>query len=244
MVVDQTQDPHFMSHPEVRMYLSALLPTLIAESDRGAVLLAASQIDEELRKLFEALIPEGTSRNRRKDIFNRMGPFGGFSSKLEVAFVCRLLPDNIVRAAHKLRGLRNTVAHEANAFTLKAHKKTLYEMFACMGPGVDVGVNQVAMNVMLEGILREMTTIERSDERGVTIFADRQEALEYLGADAELLRVASEHQHRWELGIGVGVICGMIILHREKTLEALGPRRTVAFQATASRSVTAENPEE
>ena len=222
-----SEERHFMAHPEVEEYLRDLLPTLISESDRGAVLLAASQIDEQLKRLFECLLPEKTSNKRKKEIFNPTGPFGGFCSKLDVAYVCRVLPASLVQAIHKFRKLRNTVAHEALSFRLQDHKQDIYEIFALVGPGVDLGVNRMALELMFESMLAQLTTVESPTDEGKPLFEDRGAVLDYLGKNAHLFKVAADHQQRWELGIGVGIICGLITYHRERLVAALGPENTL-----------------
>lgn len=111
---------HFLSHPELRPYFDEIVPLLISESDRGAVLLRVSKIDQYLKDFFEKLVPESVSGKRRKDIFNYSGVFGTLSSKLDIALVCRLLSPEIVKAAHKLRKIRNDLAHQTSAFNLNA----------------------------------------------------------------------------------------------------------------------------
>ena len=43
---------HFLDHPEVQNHFENVLPIIIEESDRGSVLLAASQLESILEKAF------------------------------------------------------------------------------------------------------------------------------------------------------------------------------------------------
>lgn len=235
---DRSDDSHFMAHLDVQPYLQKLLPAIIGESDRGAVLLAASQIDEQLKQLFETILPVNTSKKRKKDIFNLTGPFGSFSAKLDVAYVCRLLPATLITAIHRFRKLRNDVAHEALKFRLKDHKDQIYEIFSLVGPGVDLGVNRMALEFMMENMLGHVTSIESPTEEGKPLFESRQAVFEYLRENPGFLKNVEDHQQRWELGVGVGIICGLIVYHRDRLAVALGPNNTLV---SAFRSVEKSN---
>lgn len=226
-VASPAEDRHFVDHPEIRAYFRDLFPSLLAESDRGAVLLGAAQVDEQLKLLFESLLPSDTSNKRKKEIFSFTGPFGGFSSKLDVAYVCRLLPPSLIKAIHKFRMLRNDVAHEATSFDLKDHQEEIYRIFALVGVGVEAGINRMAVELMVNNMLNRLTTVEHPIDEGKPLFENRSAALAYLHENTDLLNVLEPDRPRWELGIGVGLICGSIIHHREKLSVALASSETI-----------------
>ena len=230
-----------MHHPEVETYLRDLFPTIAAESDRGAVLLGASQIDEQLRLLFEHLVPPSTSNNRKKEIFNVNGPFGSFSSKLDVAYVCRLLPGSLIGAIHRFRKLRNDVAHKALAFRLQEHREEIYRIFAMVGPGVDAGVSQMTVEMMLENMLGRLVALEHPIEKGKALFENRSAALAYLDENRHHLKVLEADRPRWELGIGIGLICGLIIYHRDCLSQAIGINET--FGITSKKRTRKKEPD-
>ncbi|MDZ4261754.1 MAG: hypothetical protein U1B30_05415, partial [Pseudomonadota bacterium] len=80
-------EEHFMDHPDVKIFMNQLFPILVKESDRGAVLLASSQIDEQLNNFFDQLVPSKTSNKRKKEILSYPGPFSTLASKLNIAYV-------------------------------------------------------------------------------------------------------------------------------------------------------------
>lgn len=223
-----SEERHFLDHPEVSTYLRNLFPTIIAESDRGAVLLGASQVDEQIKLLFDSLTPPSTGNKRKKEIFSLTGPFGGFAAKLDVAYVCRLLPATLIEAIHKLRKLRNDVAHKATTFSLKNHQKEIYDIFALLGPGVDMGVNRWAVELMVDSMLERLTTLEHPIDKGKPLFESKTAALDYLNQNKHHLNILEADQPRWEIGLGVGLICGLIIYHRERLLGVIGVRETFA----------------
>ncbi len=136
------EDRHFMSHPEIATYMRDLFPCIIAESDRGAILLGTAQIDEQLNLLFAHLIPSATKQNyKNREISDSSKPFRDLGTKLRIAYVCRLLPVSLIDAIHKLKKLRNDVAHKPSSFNLKAHEKDVRGIFALVGSGCDIGVS-------------------------------------------------------------------------------------------------------
>ncbi|TDY04202.1 hypothetical protein [Thiohalophilus thiocyanatoxydans] len=218
---------HFLSHPDLRPYFDEIFPLLLAESDRGAVLLGVSKIDEYLKNFFENLVPESVSGKRRKEIFNYSGAFGTLSSKLDIALVCRLLSSEIVDAIHKMRKIRNDLAHQTLAFNLKDYQVQFYEVFSLIGPGVDVGINRMAVEAMMENMLTKLTNTENPIEEGKPLFEGKGEALEYLSQNGEVLKVLEEKRPRWELAIGVAIICGLILLYRDKISDSLDGNKTI-----------------
>jgi len=226
---------HFMSHPELRPYFDEIFPLLVAESDRGAVLLGVSKIDEYLKVFFETLVPESVSGKRRKDIFNYSGAFGTLSSKLDIALVCRLLSSEIVNAIHKMRKIRNDLAHQTLAFNLRDYQQQIYEVFTLIGPGVDVGINRMAVESMMEMMLEKLTNTEHPVKEGKPLFEGKAEALEYLSKNGEVLKVLDEQRPRWELAIGVGIICGMILLYRDTISDNLGGDKTILSLLSADK---------
>ena len=57
-------------------FLDRAYSLLMAEADRGCVLLGVSMLDEELTTMFKSRLPKGTSNKRKKDIFDGKGAFG------------------------------------------------------------------------------------------------------------------------------------------------------------------------
>jgi hypothetical protein len=236
-----SEERNFMDHPEVESYLVGLFPLLIAESDRGAVLLGVSKIDEQLRLLFESLLPQGTSKKRKDEIFNHTGPFGGFAAKLDIAYTCRLLPSSLIDAIHRLRKLRNDVAHQTSPFTLKAHHKALYDIFALLGPGIELGVNRVALELMFNLMLGHLSTLRHPLDADKFLFDNNANALDYLSKNRHLLAGPKADQPRVELGVGIGLICGLIIYHRDRLVAVLDASET--FVAALRSKQTDDGPD-
>jgi hypothetical protein len=189
LVVEQH---HFMDHPEVDAYLRDLFPALIAESDRGAILLGAAQIDRQLKAFFEVLLPVGTNRKRKDEIFSFNGPFGSLASKLDAAYTCRLLPSPLIQAIHLFRKLRNDLAHKTAPFTLNDYATKIRHIFSLVGPGVDVGVSHATVNLMIENMLTILGSLENPTEPGQPMFTDRGAVLAYISNN-------KHHLGKWKI---------------------------------------------
>lgn len=223
------QDSHFLDGPEVRSYMSDVLPALVSESDRGAVLLGASQIDEVLKGFFDALLPEATSGKRKKEILGLNGPFGSFSAKLDIAYACRLLPENVVTAIHKFRKLRNDVAHKPLPFQLDNHAGEVRAIFSLLGPGVGVGVANMTVEVMLRNFIERALEIKDPANEDIPLFKDPAAVAHYLSENRHHLEQLDRVRLRWELGVGLGLICGLIAYHQSKLVSLVGKAGTFAW---------------
>jgi len=218
--------------PESDHYFRDLLPTLINESDRGAVLLGASQLDNQLTDFFDALVPATTSGKRRKEIFNITGPFGSFSGKLDVAFTCRLLPETLVTAIHRFRKLRNDVAHKPISFSLTDHTDEVRAIFALIGTGVELGVTSMASQLMVQNAVASVVNLDDPTKPGEKLFADQAAALDYLLKNKHHFEKLEPHRLRWEVGVGLGLICALIAYHKRNLLQAVGPNKSFAEAIT------------
>jgi len=91
-------------------YWDALNQEFAKESDRAAVILAASIADELLRALIAArLVPVSSSSD---DLFDGANaPLGTFSARIEVAYRLGLVSVKFARDLHLIRKIRNDFAH-------------------------------------------------------------------------------------------------------------------------------------
>jgi hypothetical protein len=212
---DNAPDSHFMGHPEVRVLLNALFTNLINESDRGAVLLAASEVDLHLRKLLETVAPSSMSRKRLASLLEYPGALSTFGARCEIAFVCRLISASIYRAIGHLRRIRNDVAHKPLSFRLADHQEQIRNMYE-LGPGVPAAINQWACEIIVHHSIRNVMELKDPLKDEDPMFASPDDALEYLSRHPDLLGPLEERRHRVELALGVALICGVIVHYRDK----------------------------
>jgi hypothetical protein len=220
MSTPQSEEAHFLEHPEVKILFGPSLEALVRESDRGAVLIAAQIVDNALRRLFEEVAPTGMSRKTLKSLLDYSGPLSTSSSKINLAVLSRFIPAAVGAAIHRLREIRNAVAHSPDSFRLQDHTEPLRQVFD-IGPGVPAGVNRVAVELLTRNVVGHLLTVEDPlDDK--PIFTSPEEVFDYLLGNRDMLARLEKHQLRWELGIGVALICGTIVFHRERALKTLG----------------------
>ncbi|EHU5131509.1 hypothetical protein KY939_001474 [Vibrio parahaemolyticus] len=80
-------------------------------SDRAAVIVGASFLDEILREILLAHLVSDTDKNN-KEVFSGNGPLSSFSSKINMSYRLGLISDRERRLLHGIRGIRNDFAHK------------------------------------------------------------------------------------------------------------------------------------
>lgn len=96
-------------------------PDLLKESDRGAVLVGACILEEQLEKSFTRLFSERISTNRlQREIFDYSGPLGTFSAKIKLSYALGLISKETYSNLEIVRKLRNKVAHGKEPFSFSS----------------------------------------------------------------------------------------------------------------------------
>jgi len=93
---------------------------LMKESDRGCVLICASDIENLLTEILEEYIDDisNISNSNKKLLFDYTGPLGTFSSKILISYSIGLLHADTYSDINNLRILRNRAAHSSSDFSL------------------------------------------------------------------------------------------------------------------------------
>jgi DNA-binding MltR family transcriptional regulator len=79
---------------------------------RALVILASSQIDNQLRSLLEAFLWQKAAKPREPDeLLDGESPLSAFSARIKVCRRLGLLDDRLAEALHRLREIRNQAAH-------------------------------------------------------------------------------------------------------------------------------------
>lgn len=90
------------------------------ESDRGCVLILASDIENLLNDILKSWFNNLSQLTKKEEeiIFDFTGPLGTFSSKIYLAKAVGLLDSNVHSDIHKIRTIRNIAAHSGSSFSL------------------------------------------------------------------------------------------------------------------------------
>lgn len=100
------------------------------ESDRAAVVLGASKLDQMLGLVLERfLLP---CPNMTDQLFANNGPLGTFSAKIDVCHRLGLIDSEFCKAIHLVRRIRNSFAHEVYGASLNngSHKDRIKSLYA------------------------------------------------------------------------------------------------------------------
>lgn len=94
-----------------------LIDSLKNESDRAKLILASAWIDYFLLLKLQNEFSKGNSK-ARKNLFSLNGPFGTFSSKLNLAFCAGWIDSDVYHDIQIIKKLRNECAHSINVISL------------------------------------------------------------------------------------------------------------------------------
>ncbi|HCE75553.1 MAG TPA: hypothetical protein DEP04_02905 [Dehalococcoidia bacterium] len=208
-------------HPDAQSFFDTSYSMIMRENDRGCVLLGASLLDEELRKMFESFLPPTTSGKRKKDIFNSQGPFGSLSSKLDIAYTCRLLPNDIVNCVHLLRKMRNNLAHQVENFSLIDNLDNIFQIFNKTNGDLAPGIAAMSVELVVQQFVeKSLDTVHPIDD-GKKLFESEKEALDFLNSNDKLKTDLAEQRVKLMFALGIAVLGALIIIHREKAKELI-----------------------
>jgi hypothetical protein len=219
-------DTHFLNHPETTQLFASVFSTLVEESDRGAVLIGTAHVDLHLKKLFQTIAPQSMSRRELARVLEYPGSLSSLSGKADLAYLTRLIPESLHEAINHLRGIRNDVAHHPDSFRLAEHEQQLRRMYE-LGPGVPAAINRWAGDAIIYTAVKNILGVKDPVSEEVA-FANPQEALDYLAESPEIITALDERRPRYELALGVVLICGMIVFYRERAKEVLGENMVLA----------------
>lgn len=210
---------HFLDSPEVAEIFASVQEFLM-ESDRGAVLISSNQVDLNLRKFFEAIAPSGFGSKRLKGLLDYPGPLSTFASRENAAVLCGLIPLDLGESIRQLRSLRNKVAHSSASFRLRDHWDLIRKIYD-LGPGVPSGINRMALDLLLKDAVTRITDIDDPANAGDKYFNTPAEALDYMKDNPTIVEPLEKNVPRMELCIGTAMICGLIVVHRERWISRI-----------------------
>jgi DNA-binding MltR family transcriptional regulator len=124
-MADEKKDPWADAPPEI-LRLATFLNGFYKESDRGAVLMASSLLDEVLLSMLGAFLTDTHESRKLLEGFN--APLGTFHSRILAAYSMGLIEDRELREVDAIRKIRNHFGHSWNetnfdAPEIEAHLK-------------------------------------------------------------------------------------------------------------------------
>ena len=104
----QDRPPLLNTHPHLKEFMP-FLDDLNKESARGAVLIAVSYLEGQLKRIIAAYLSHGEAAESLLDDFN--GPLGTFAARSHAAAALGLITDREYQELKRLGKLRNRFAH-------------------------------------------------------------------------------------------------------------------------------------
>ncbi|EHK7543254.1 hypothetical protein ICR46_003592 [Vibrio cholerae] len=187
---------------------------LANESDMGCVLIGASAIDRELTALFEVIMPSDANSKIKKRIFDGRGVLSELSSKLDIAYMCHLIPRDLYLAIHELRKLRNQIAHEVMAFKLDNHLDEIYRIFSQMNGNLVGVMMNTSQTVLAEQAISKMLALDSPYEDKEKAFSDSNEAINYLLENPDLIETLNSNKLRIAFVIGVSILGASVVFRK------------------------------
>lgn len=105
---EKRKKPFDDAEPEIRR-LATFLNAFYKESDRGAVLMAASILDEVLLSMIKSFLTETPESSKLTEGFN--APLGTFSSRILAAYALGLIEKCEYQEVEAIRQIRNFFGH-------------------------------------------------------------------------------------------------------------------------------------
>lgn len=90
---------------------------LTNESERGAVLIGTSKVEEYLEKLVRKILPS-KSKSYTSRLLKYPGAISSFSGKIELLYAFRIIDKRFYNSLNSLRKIRNNAAHSSEGFKL------------------------------------------------------------------------------------------------------------------------------
>lgn len=158
--------------------------SLIQESDRGSVLMAAAFIEDKLGCLLESFFIE--NEKVCTQLLNGNGALATFSSKIDLTFLLGLIPKNIYNDLHILRKIRNDFAHTASKLSfetpsIKDRTKLLSTLSKVMLRDDTKAYFMRSMTTILTAINMKMETFDRCfipEDFDINIFDESLKVIE------------------------------------------------------------------
>lgn len=134
----------------LKLLHSSLFVHINSESDRGFVLIATACVDDFLTQVFESILPEDLdSRSKKNKIFKYPGCLDSLSSKVELAYICRLIDTKTYEAINVLRKIRNHLAHGTEGFSIEDNNNlsNLYAVLVVTDENIKFYINHISGKV-------------------------------------------------------------------------------------------------
>jgi hypothetical protein len=207
----------WLDNPETNAAFQSALTSLMQESDRGAVLIAAETVSNHLEASFRALAPKFFAP-KIESVLGYPSALGSLSSRSDVAVLIGLLPENAYRAITLLRRVRNTAAHSDSAFKLDNEKQRIQAMLAQIGGNMSVALRTMGGEILLRNAFDNLKVEgqKMSETLGRNPFETDEQIAEVVRKHPDTENLSNERLPRMELGLAIWLLVGLMTLARDE----------------------------
>lgn len=190
-------------YPELN---SDMIYKLSNESERGAVLIGASKIEEFLELFVSKILPQESKKYKNR-LLEYPGPLSSFSSKIELLYAFRYINKQFYDSLNVLRKLRNDAAHSYNDFHLEKEVTKIEGIIGFVDEDLSYVINELSLNNLLKIKTNKLEEIYQ--KKGFKIdSANIEQTLEEFKSSTN-----GEKQHRiWKLSYTIVFMCLYVLV--------------------------------
>ena len=117
--MSDTYTPVFPNHSHM---VQPIYEAILRESERGAVMVACSIIDQCLVDNLKRIRPDNIKEKDYNGMLNGSGPFSSLYAKLNILYICSIISYQLYNSINFIRDVRNKAAHSFEGFELRNFK--------------------------------------------------------------------------------------------------------------------------
>lgn len=205
----------FPDFSEIDEVFAHFKDTLLDESERGAIIIGAEKVQEQLSKLIERILPN-KSRKYKKKLLKYPGVLSSFSAKIELAYAFRLISEELRISLNHLRNIRNKAAHSSNSFSI-ANDARFEKIFTVASTPLQL--ENIVLSLMFNSDFGDIHSEQRFQNMTEE---EKREELNKMIEDAGFMEEVERQIPRWKLIYGLSMICVLIKIEEDKILKVLG----------------------
>ena len=216
---------NILNHKDVDEYMQQDFFTIINESDRGAVLLGSSFIENKLKEQFKRLVSNDFKgdKGERNTILK-----GSFDSMLNQSYLFRYIPYNLFRSIKILKTIRNKIAHKSISFQLEDYQVELNKMYTLIGKNTNLFLNDKAIDILFRTTISNMLNLKHPLKEDINAFNCEKEAIDYISNNEFMQQMIEKKRLKSELALCIILISRLIGHHFEKAFHILEGNKVIS----------------
>ncbi|MBN9336703.1 MAG: hypothetical protein J0I88_02480 [Chryseobacterium sp.] len=190
-------------YPELN---SDMIYKLSNESERGAVLIGTSKIEEYLELFVKKILPNDSKKYQKK-LLQYPGPLSSFSSKIELLYAFRYINHQFYVSLNILRSIRNNAAHSYIDFDLEEENQKIEQINEFVDDDLKYVIDEIALDNMVE--IKKKKLIRIYQEKG---FKVDDKYIEKAINEFKTTNQKDKQYRIWRLSYGIVFMCLYILV--------------------------------